>query len=311
MRMQRTIKKAVQVSGIGLHSGERVTLRLLPAPEGTGIVFIKKTGDGSVSVKADGTRVVATDLCTTIGENGSSIKTVEHLLSCLSGLEIDNVYAEIDSSEVPILDGSASPFISLLSEAGVVEQKKVQPVVRVTRRIEVRDGDKYIRLSPPKKRGSEGRGLTVDCTIRFEKPVAIRQTRQYTASPVRFIREIAEARTFGFLNEVEALRARGLARGGSLENAVVISEKGVLNEEGLRFADEFIRHKILDLVGDLSLLGKPLAARVEAYRPGHQLNTRLVSALLNSPDSWVLETGEEKNPRTVRPAVPALAPVNV
>jgi UDP-3-O-[3-hydroxymyristoyl] N-acetylglucosamine deacetylase len=310
MRMQRTIKKAVQCSGIGLHSGERVALRLLPAPEGTGIVFIKKTGNGSVSVKADGTRVIATDLCTTIGENGSSIKTVEHLLSCLAGLEIDNVYVEIDSSEVPILDGSAAPFISILSEAGVVEQKKIQPVIRVTRPIEVRDGKKYIRLTPPKGRGSEGLGLTMSCRIRFEKPFRIHQTRKYTASPVRFIREIAEARTFGFLNEVEALRARGLAKGGSLENAVVVSESGVVNEEGLRFADEFIRHKILDLVGDLSLLGKPLAAHVEAFCPGHQLNTRLVSNLLNSPDCWVLETGTEQNPRTVRPAVPALAPVN-
>ena len=283
MRKQHTIKKTVESSGIGLHSGEKVTMRLLPAPIDTGIVFLKRSGAGVVSVKASGEKVVATQLCTSIGDNGTSVRTVEHLMSTLSGLEIDNLFVEIDSSELPILDGSAEPFISLIFAAGIIEQDECQREIRITHPIKVRDGEKYLIVKPATE------GLRIDFTIQFDVPVRIFQTRQYTASPRTFMREIARARTFGFLDDVEAMRSMGLAKGGSLDNAVVISQDGVLNPEGLRYTDEFIRHKILDLIGDLALLGKPLIGHVEAYCTGHQLNTALVSKILQSPNNWEMD----------------------
>ena len=288
MRQQHTIKKTVESSGIGLHSGEKVTMRLLPAPVDTGIVFLKRSGAGVVSVKASGEKVVATQLCTSIGDNGTSVRTVEHLMSTLSGLEIDNLFVEIDSSELPILDGSAEPFVSLIFDAGIIEQDECQREIRMTRPIELRDGDKYLIVKPATE------GLRIDCTIQFDAPVRISQTRLYTASPRAFMREIARARTFGFLDDVEAMRSMGLAKGGSLDNAVVISQDGVLNPEGLRYADEFIRHKILDLIGDLALLGKPLIGHVEAYCTGHQLNTAFVSKILQSPNHWEMDQCGDK-----------------
>lgn len=242
-------------------------------------------------VKVGGDKVVGTELCTAIGENGTRIQTIEHLLSVLSGLEVDNLLIELDSGELPILDGSAEPFVSLIFKAGIKEQSKPQTVIRVIRPLEVQEGDKYILLRPiPDLNGGPCPDrLVINCTIRFEQPVPIHQTFTYSVSPETYIREIARARTFGFLHEVQALWSRGLAKGGSLDNAVVVSEKGVVNPEGLRYRDEFVRHKILDLMGDLFLLGRPLVGHVEAYCPGHQLNTRLVSKILASPDYWVLE----------------------
>lgn len=300
MRLQRTIKKAVHCTGIGLHSGERVRLTLLPAPVDTGVVFLRKTDHGVASVRAFGEKVVGTQLCTSIGENGTSVKTVEHLMSALSGLQVDNLFVELDSAELPILDGSAQPFVSLLLEAGVTDQDRPQQVIRIVRPIEVRDGDKYIRVSPLGDGHAFDHELLIHCAIRFTQPIEISQERTYVASPAAYVREIACARTFGFLHEVEAMRSMGLARGGSLENAVVVSRDGIVNEEGLRCEDEFIRHKILDMVGDLSLLGRPLSARIEAFCPGHQLNTRLVSTILGSPDSWVLDA--EPKRRSTNPA---------
>jgi UDP-3-O-[3-hydroxymyristoyl] N-acetylglucosamine deacetylase len=261
-------------------------MTLFPAPAYSGIVFLRKHGDQYVPVRAGADRVVGTQLCTSIGENGTRVQTVEHLLSALSGLGVDNLLVRLDSSEIPILDGSAEPFISLLLAAGIEEMDQPQPMIRVTRPVSVQDGNKFIILSPV-SRGETG--LTISCTIRFEKPVPIRQTRSYEITPEIFSREIARARTFGFLSDVEALRSKGLARGGSLANAVVVSEDGVMNEEGLRYNDEFVRHKILDLIGDLSLLGRPLIGSVEAYCPGHELNARLVSKILTTPNNWVLE----------------------
>lgn len=295
MRLQRTIKMPIRCSGIGLHSGSRVNLNLLPAPVDTGIMFLQKRGDGVVPVRVGGDKVVGTELCTAIGENGTSIQTIEHLLSSLSGLEVDNLIVELDSKELPIFDGSAEPFVALVLKTGVQEQSKPQTVIRVIRPMKVQDGDKFIILHPQPDldNGSYSDGLTIHCTIRFEQPIRIHQTLSYSASPGAFIREIARARTFGFLHEVQALWSRGLAKGGSLDNAVVVSEKGVINREGLRYRDEFVRHKILDLIGDLSLLGRPLVGHVEAYCPGHQLNARLVSKVISSPDCWVLDEGGE------------------
>jgi UDP-3-O-[3-hydroxymyristoyl] N-acetylglucosamine deacetylase len=289
MRMQRTINQAVQCSGVGLHTGQQVSLRLLPAPVLTGIVFIRKGTEGVARIKVGGEKVIGTELCTSIGENGFRIQTVEHLLSTLSGLRIDNLFVEVDSSELPILDGSAEPFVALILKAGIKEQKRPQPTIRITRPIEVRQGDKFIILHPSEDRSGTAHQLIINCTIRFNKPLAIDQKMTYINSPEAFVRQIAKARTFGFLHEVQSLWSRGLAKGGSLKNAVVVSESGVINHEGLRYKDEFVRHKILDLLGDLSLLGRPIAGTIEAFCPGHQLNTLLVSEIMKSPDCWVLD----------------------
>ncbi|MBI3610710.1 MAG: UDP-3-O-acyl-N-acetylglucosamine deacetylase [Nitrospirae bacterium] len=281
MHLQRTIKEIIRSSGIGLHSGERANLRLVPAPINTGIVFLRKTAKGPVPVKVDGTKVVGTLLCTTIGENGTKIQTVEHLLAALSGLQITNLIIELDSAELPIMDGSAKPFVDLILKAGIAEQGVPRTVLKITRPVEVNDGDKWIRIRPSWK-------FRVNCTIRFDHPLLAHQSCSFEPISEDFVEWIAPARTFGFLEEVEALRNHGLARGGSLENAVVVGPNGVINKEGLRYADEFVRHKILDILGDLSLLGMPILGEVEAYCPGHQLNTKLVSEILTSTDCWTM-----------------------
>ena len=306
MRKQRTIKKAVQCSGTGLHTGEPVSLKLVPAPVDTGIVFVRKNTHGVIEIKLGAEKVVGTEWCTSIGENGYRIQTVEHLLSTLLGLRIDNLFVEVDSSEIPILDGSAGPFISLILKAGIKEQKQAQQVIRIIRPIEVRQGEKFITLRPCAGEPSESHQLTIDCAIRFDHPVAIDQKMTYVDSPEAFVREIAQARTFGFLREVLTLWSKGLAKGGSLDNAVVISESGVVNQGGLRYDDEFVRHKILDLMGDLSLIGRPVIGHMEAYCPGHQLNTQLVSKILKSTDCWVLE-GEPVKGKTPK-VLPIQAP---
>jgi len=281
MYFQQTVKEIVQCSGIGLHSGGPVNLRLVPAPIDTGIVFLRKTAKGPVSVKVDGTKVVGTLLCTTIGENGTKVQTVEHLLAALSGLQITNLIVELDSAELPIMDGSAKPFVELILKAGIQKQGVLQPALKITRPIEVRDGDKWIRVRPSWK-------FRVNCSIRFDHPLLARQSCSFEPISEDFVEWIAPARTFGFLKEVEALRNHGLARGGSLENAVVVGPDGVLNKEGLRYADEFVRHKILDILGDLSLLGMPILGEVDAYCSGHQLNTKLVAEIMSSGDCWTI-----------------------
>ncbi len=281
MYLQQTIQKIVHCSGIGLHSGGPVNLRLVPAPIDTGVVFLSKTANGPVPVKVDGTKVIGTLLCTTIGDNGTKVQTVEHLLAALSGLQITNLIIELDSAELPIMDGSAKPFVDLILKAGIQAQGVSQPVLKITRPVEVKDGEKWIRIRPSWK-------FRVNCTIRFDHPLLAHQSCSFEPVSEDFVEWIAPARTFGFLEEVEALRNHGLARGGSLENAVVVGPDGVLNKEGLRYADEFVRHKILDIMGDLSLLGMPILGEVEAYCSGHQLNTKLVSEILSSTDCWTM-----------------------
>lgn len=295
MYLQRTTKKIVLCSGIGLHSGGPVNLRLVPAPIDTGIVFLRKTAKGPIPVKVDGTKVIGTMLCTTIGENGTKVQTVEHLLAALSGLQINNLIIELDSAELPIMDGSAKPFVDLILKAGIQAQGVSQPVLKITRPVEVKDGEKWIRIRPSWK-------FRVNCTIRFDHPLLAHQSCSFEPVSEDFVEWIAPARTFGFLEEVEALRNHGLARGGSLENAVVVGPDGVLNKEGLRYADEFVRHKILDIMGDLSLLGMPILGEVEAYCSGHQLNTKLVSEILSSTDCWtMIKDGASAVP--IRPSV--------
>jgi UDP-3-O-[3-hydroxymyristoyl] N-acetylglucosamine deacetylase len=297
MFLQKTIQKIVQCSGIGLHSGGPVNLRLVPAPVNSGITFLRKTAHGPVPVKVDGTKVVGTLLCTTIGENGTKVQTVEHLLAALSGLQITNLIIELDSAELPIMDGSAKPFVDLILDAGILEQGVPQPYVKITRPVEVRDGGKWIRIRPSWK-------FRVNCTIRFDHPLLAHQSCSFEPISEDFVEWIAPARTFGFLEEVKALRNHGLARGGSLENAVVVGPNGVLNKEGLRYADEFVRHKILDILGDLSLLGMPILGEVEAYCSGHQLNTKLVSEILSSTDCWTIIKDRSS-------AVPTPSPIEV
>ena len=301
MYRQRTLKKIATCSGIGLHSGRPVRLRLIPAPINTGVIFLRKTAKGSVPVCVAGAKVVATRLSTTIGENGAKVQTVEHFLAALAGLRITNLIVELDSAELPIMDGSAKPFVDIILKAGIEEQEARQPILKITRPLEVHEGEKWIVVRPfPVFR--------MDCTIKFNHPLLSHQNIQYDVAPQDFVDWILPARTFGFLDEVEALRSQGLARGGSLENAVVIGPDGVMNEEGLRYSDEFVRHKLLDLLGDLYLLGMPILGEVEAYCPGHQLNAQLVSKILSSTDAWTLLT--DRKPETRPAASPKItAPV--
>jgi UDP-3-O-[3-hydroxymyristoyl] N-acetylglucosamine deacetylase len=286
VRAQQTLLKAVSCAGVGLHSGLPVTLTLKPAPTNTGVVFINRNGKNGASLAASIEHVVPTELCTAIGGNGFQVKTIEHVLSALAGLDVDNVYVELDAGEAPVMDGSAAHFVRLIRSAGVVPQNRRQPYLKITRPIEVVDGNRRVRIEPSST-------TRVTYSIHYDHPLIQTQTFIYEHSAHAFEREIADARTFGFLQEVEALWARGLGQGGNLDNTIVLSHDGILNESGLRFANEFVRHKILDLIGDFSLLGVPFIGHLIAERSGHAIHTRLVQQILNHPDSWVLLNADE------------------
>jgi UDP-3-O-[3-hydroxymyristoyl] N-acetylglucosamine deacetylase len=277
---QRTVEQTVSCSGIGLHSGEKVSFSLSPAPEEAGIVFASTQSRGIL--RPSPARVISTRLSTTIGNDALTVQTVEHLLSALSGLGIDNVLVTVDGEEIPIVDGSAAPFVTLLQQAGIVEQKRPRKVVRILRPILLEERDRFIRIYPSD-------APSISYTIRFNHPAVAEQSYTYLPSEESFQRDIAPARTFGFLHEVERLRAEGLIRGGTIDNALVIGENGILNAQGLRFPDEFVRHKILDLIGDFSLLGHPICGRIEAHCSGHALHIRLLKELLAKPESWAVE----------------------
>lgn len=274
MMNEKTIQNEVSCSGIGLHSGEKIYLKLVPAAEGSGILFCR-TDLGRVLIPANASHVVSTHLSTTIGFEGATVQTIEHLLAAISAFGIDNLMIELDGPEVPILDGSAAPFAELLLEAGIAHQKKTKKVVQVIEPVTVSEKGKYVTISPSSV-------LEISYKIEFDHPLISSQAYSYQHSPENFITEIAPARTFGFLKDVQMLQSMGLARGGSLENAIVIGEEQVLNEGGLRFSDEFVRHKILDLIGDLSLLGMPILGRIEAVCSGHMLHARLIKELLQN-----------------------------
>lgn len=285
-RYQRTIENIINCNGIGLHLGNKANITLKPAPEGTGIQFYRKDmGDKYPFTKAVAENITDTRFATTIGYNGNSVHTIEHLMAALSGMGIDNVVVEVDNVEVPIMDGSAAPFVSLIKEAGLKEQNAVQPYIKITKPIELTDGRKSISIAPADKLG-------VTFHISYDHPLIREQEYIYTAGNGGFEKEIASARTYGFLKEVKQLTAIGLAKGGSLDNAIVVDEDGILNVDGLRFRDEFVRHKILDLLGDIALLGMPVVGHITAKRSGHALNTRFVKEILNRRDCWVL-TGNE------------------
>lgn len=277
---QRTISKEVKCHGRGLHTGCDVQLSLRPAPPHTGVV-IRRTDLSNFEIPARIEQVARVSYATTLMRLGVMVSTVEHLLSALCGCQIDNCYIDVDSLEIPIMDGSAAPFIELIEAAQVIDQGVARCCLRVLDRIEARDGNRWIAIEPADD-------FTIDSTIDFPHPMIGRQRFQYQASPINYIGQIAAARTFGFQREIEALRAAGLIRGGSLDNAIVLTETGMLNEEPLRFVDEFARHKILDILGDLALIGRPVLGRVVAERSGHALHAQLVSQLLKHTDSWEL-----------------------
>jgi UDP-3-O-[3-hydroxymyristoyl] N-acetylglucosamine deacetylase len=280
IRFQRTIKNTIQCKGIGLHSGKQVSLVLRPAAPDTGVVFIR-TDLGGAQVAAVAANTAATSYATTLTAGGASVQTVEHLLAALAGLGIDNVSVEIDADEVPIMDGSAREFVRLIADGGVQAQARPQPVLKVMKPIFVRDGNKQIAIWPSEK-------PSISYFIDFNHPMLREQSLNYHVSEEGFIREIADARTFGFLSDVKTLQANGLAKGASLDNAVALGEDSVLNQEGLRYQDEFVRHKILDLIGDFSLAGMPIMGHIVAHKSGHGLNAQMVGKLLSSTQSWII-----------------------
>lgn len=282
MFKQRTIKTTITETGIGLHKGRKVTMTLRPAPENTGLVFRRVDVTPPSDIVANARDVGDTMLCTCItNEQGLSIHTVEHLASALFGLGIDNIIVEVDSHELPILDGSASPFIFLLQSAGIEEQNALKKLIKIKKKIRVEDGDKWAELRPHN-------GFKVDFKIDFAHP-AISQSRQHCVidfSKQSYIEEVSRARTFGFMRDLETMNSMNLALGGSMDNAVALDEFRVLNPEGLRYSDEFLKHKILDAVGDLYLGGHSIVGELVAYKTGHGLNNKLLNKLLDTPDAW-------------------------
>lgn len=277
MRFQRTLRTEVSFSGIGLHSGRHVHVRLRPSQRDSGIVFYRR--DKGSFLRADVASVIDSAYATTIGNEDAKIKTVEHLLSAFSGLGIDNAIVDIDGPEVPILDGSATEIVSFILKAGIAKQGKRAPHLKITKPVMMEDSHCSIAVFP-----YNGRKITF--SINFDHGILGEQTLSLDINEETYIREIAPARTFGFLKDVQYLISKGLARGGSLSNAIILTESGILNPSGLRFEDEFVRHKMLDLIGDFSLIGMPIYGHIIANRAGHSTNVRFLKQLINRPDCW-------------------------
>ncbi|WP_031483850.1 UDP-3-O-acyl-N-acetylglucosamine deacetylase [Maridesulfovibrio frigidus] len=280
--LQTTIQKTVRCKGVGLHSGKQVEIVLRPAVEDTGILFSLHTGSGSSFITPNPDLVVATGLATTLGNGKDSVSTVEHLLAAVRGMDIDNIHIEVRGNELPIMDGSAGPFVYLLRQAEVRELSKPRKVMAITKSINFEQEGKYIRAYPHD-------GFAVDYTIEFDHPQIGRQNLSLEITPEVFGDDLAKARTFGFLKEVEYLHANGLALGGSLDNAVVLDDYGVLNEDGLRFVDEFVRHKILDFIGDMAVMQMPLQGRFEIFASGHALNNSFLRYLYANAEDYIEE----------------------
>jgi UDP-3-O-[3-hydroxymyristoyl] N-acetylglucosamine deacetylase len=288
MLKQRTLKKAISTVGVGLHSGDKVTLTLRPAAPDTGIVFRRVDLPDTAEFKVHPSLVGDTRLCSALECNGARVATVEHLMSAIAGLGIDNLYIELTASEVPIMDGSAGPFVYLLQSAGIVEQAAPKKFIRIKKTIEVYEGDKWVKFEPYF-------GFKIDFTIDFNHPVFEQSGKNVKIdfADNAYIQEISRARTFGFMHEVEYLRDNNLARGGSLDNAIVLDEYRVLNSDGLRYQDEFVKHKVLDAIGDLYVLGHPLIGAFTAYKSGHAMNNQLLRELLADADAWEFVTFEK------------------
>jgi UDP-3-O-[3-hydroxymyristoyl] N-acetylglucosamine deacetylase len=291
MIKQRTLKNVIRATGVGLHTGDKVYLTLRPAAPNTGIVFRRVDMEQPVEIAARAENVGDTRLSTALEHNGVKISTVEHLLSAFAGLGVDNAYVDVSAAEVPIMDGSAGPFVFLIQSAGVEEQNAAKRFIRIKRPVRVEDGDKWASFEPFD-------GFKVGFTIDFDHP-AFReraQTASVDFSSTSFVKEVSRARTFGFLRDLEMLRQRQLALGGSLDNAIVVDDYRVLNEDGLRYEDEFVKHKILDAIGDLYLLGHSLIGAFTGHKSGHALNNRLLKELILRQDAWEEVTFDESEP---------------
>jgi len=285
---QRTLKNVIRATGVGLHTGEKVYLTLRPAAPDSGIIFRRVDLDEPVEIPATPENVGDTTLSTTLIKDGVRISTVEHLLSAMAGLGIDNAYVDLNAAEVPIMDGSAGPFVFLIQSAGIEEQNAPKRFIRIKKSVRVEDGDKWVNFEPFD-------GFKVAFTIDFDHPAFKdgSQIAEVDFSTTSFVREVSRARTFGFMNQIEQLRANNLALGGSLDNAVVVDDYRVLNEDGLRYVDEFVKHKILDSIGDLYLLGHSLIGSFCGHKSGHALNNELLRALLAQEDAWEEVTFED------------------
>jgi len=295
---QRTLKNSIHCSGIGLHGGRKVNMTLLPAEQNTGIVF-RRTDVAGVEMRAGWENAVETPLCTTlVGPGDVRIATVEHLMSALSGCGIDNAVVELNGPEVPIMDGSAAPFVFLIECAGAVSQGVPRRVLEILKDVSISEPNRSVALAP-------GHGLSVDFEIDFESPVVARQAWSLDVSESTYKRDVARARTFGFLHEVDRLRELGLARGGSLDNAIVISGDQVLNKGGLRYENEFVRHKVLDFIGDLYLVGGPMIGVARGFRAGHASTLRLLRTLFADRSAWAWRTMTEAD---LAPAMGAAVP---
>ena len=302
MIRQRTLKNVIRATGVGLHTGQKIRLTLSPAPVDNGITFRRVDLNPPVDIDAHAENVGDTMLSTSLGLGEDRVSTVEHLLSAMAGLGIDNASIDVDGPEIPIMDGSAGPFVFLIQSAGIVDQEAPKKFIRILREIKVTDGDKMASFTPFD-------GFKVTFSINFDHPVF--KDKSHTAeidfSSTSFVKEVSRARTFGFVHEYEYLRSRGLARGGSLDNAIVVDKFDILNEGGLRYEDEFVKHKILDAIGDLYLLGKSLIGAFNAYKSGHALNNKLLRQLLAEPDAWELVTFEEAEEAPISYIQPVLA----
>ncbi|MEI6720810.1 MAG: UDP-3-O-acyl-N-acetylglucosamine deacetylase [Betaproteobacteria bacterium] len=287
MLRQRTLKSLTSTTGVGLHTGQKIRMVLRPAQPDTGVVFRRVDLDPIPDIPARAESVGETRLSSCLVSGGAKVYTVEHLMSALSGLGIDNVFVDLDGPEVPIMDGSAAPFAFLIQAAGIEEQSAPKRFVRIKKRVEVSEGDKWARLEPFD-------GYRLSFSIVFNHPVIEKSNQSVSIdfAETSYLKEIARARTFGFMQDVEQLREDGLALGGGLDNAVVLDEYRVLNAEGLRFSDEFIRHKVLDAIGDLYLIGKPILGAFSAHKSGHALNNRLLRELIARPDAWEVASFE-------------------
>ena len=289
MIRQRTLKNIIRATGVGLHTGKKVYLTLRPAPEDTGIIFTRTDLDVEVEVPARPENVSDTRLSTTLEREGIKISTVEHLMSAFAGMGIDNAYVELSAPEVPIMDGSAGPFVFLLQSAGILEQKKLKQFIRIKKPCIVQEDDKWVKFEP-------FNGFKVSFAIDFDHPILQNstQTASVDFSTTSFVKEVSRARTFGFMDDLEALRNAGLAQGGSFDNAIVMDSFHILNDDGLRYEDEFVKHKVLDAIGDLYLLGHPLIGEFSAHKSGHALNNRLLRQLIKDETAWELVTYQDE-----------------
>ena len=290
MIRQRTLKNAIRATGVGLHTGQKVYLTLLPADIDTGIIFRRVDLDPVVEIEAKAENVGDTTLSTSLMKGDVKVSTVEHLLSAMAGLGIDNAIVEVSAPEVPIMDGSAGPFVFLIQSAGIQEQAAAKKFIRIKHPVTVQDGDKTASFIPFD-------GFKVSFSIEFDHPVFQGRALETSVdfSSTSFVKEVSRARTFGFMHEIEYLRSKGLAKGGSVDNAIVVDEYRILNEDGLRYEDEFVKHKVLDAIGDLYLLGNSLIGEFKAHKSGHALNNKSLRQLIAQPDAWEVVTFDDEN----------------